>query len=80
MTSLHELAPDRAQPVALLLLPALSQRPGHGAQHAFLEREMIQHVVYSGWLVRKLKRPEMPRAEGTEGLAGYPATLGSERC
>jgi hypothetical protein len=36
--------------------------PGHGAQHAFLEREMIQHVVDSGWLVGKLKRPEMPKA------------------
>jgi hypothetical protein len=36
--------------------------PGHGAQHAFLEREMIQHVVCSGWLVGKLKRPEMPKA------------------
>jgi hypothetical protein len=36
--------------------------PGHGAQHAFLEREMIQHVGYSGWLVGKLKRPETPKA------------------
>ena len=24
---------------------------------------MIQHVVYSGWLVAKLKRPEMPKAQ-----------------
>ena len=62
MTSLPRLARDRAQPVALLLLPALSFAPGHGAQHAFLEREMIQHVVYSGCLVGKLKRPETPKA------------------
>jgi hypothetical protein len=40
-----------------------SNAPGHGAQHAFLEREMIRHVVESGWLVGKLKRPEMPKAQ-----------------
>jgi hypothetical protein len=37
------------------------------------EREMIQHVVDSGCLVGKLRRPENAQgAEGTEGLAGYP--------
>ena len=28
--------------------------------HAFLERSMIQHVVTSGWLEGKLRRPEKP--------------------
>lgn len=31
---------------------------GHGHQHAFIEREMIQHVVSKGWLTGALKRPE----------------------
>ena len=79
MTSLPRLARDRAQPVALLLLPALSFAPGHGAQHAFLEREMIQHVVYL-----RLPRGQAEAAgdaqgaEGTEGLAGYPLRAGPE--
>ena len=30
---------------------------GHGPQHAFLEKEMIQYAVNSGWLNGKLKRP-----------------------
>jgi len=30
----------------------------HSGQHAFLEREMIRHVVESGWLDGKLRRPE----------------------
>ena len=33
---------------------------GHGAQHAFIERELIQYVVDSGWLEGKLRRPEKP--------------------
>lgn len=30
----------------------------HSSQHAFLERTLIRHVVTSGWLDGKLKRPE----------------------
>jgi hypothetical protein len=36
--------------------------PGHGFQHAFIERELIQHVIDSGWLEGKLKREA--KAEG----------------
>jgi hypothetical protein len=32
---------------------------------------MIQHVVYSGWLVGKLKRPEMPKAPKDWPAIGY---------
>jgi hypothetical protein len=32
----------------------------HGASHAWVEREMSQHVVASGWLDGKLKRVEKP--------------------
>lgn len=35
----------------------------HGMQHAFLEKEMIRHVVESGWLDGKLKRPEKPQPD-----------------
>lgn len=46
-----------------LLSHSFSQRlnpsaGGHGYQHAFLEREMIAHVVGSGWLEGKLRRPD----------------------
>jgi hypothetical protein len=34
----------------------------HSATHASLEREMIRHVVASGWLAGKLKRIEKPAA------------------
>lgn len=32
----------------------------HSTQHAFLEKEMIAHVVRSGWLAGTLKRPDPP--------------------
>jgi hypothetical protein len=35
----------------------------HSGQHAFLERTLAEHVVKSGWLDGKLKRPEQPKAE-----------------
>lgn len=38
-------------------------RPGykpHDGRHAMLEREMIQHVVSSGWLEGKLRKAEKP--------------------
>jgi hypothetical protein len=36
---------------------------GHGPQHAEVERDMITHVVQSGWLDGKLKRPETPKPD-----------------
>lgn len=35
----------------------------HDHQHAFLEKTLIEHVVNSGWLDGKLKRPEKPKPE-----------------
>ena len=35
--------------------------PSHGFKHAWIERTMIEHVVRSGWLEGKLKRPEKPK-------------------
>lgn len=37
----------------------------HGGQgtHAFIERMMIEHVVNSGWLDGKLKRPDKPKPD-----------------
>lgn len=35
-------------------------KPPHHHSHAFLERELIQHVARSGWLDGALKRPEKP--------------------
>lgn len=31
---------------------------GHGSLHSTLERDLIEHVVRSGWLEGKLRRPE----------------------
>lgn len=33
----------------------------HPAQHAFIERTLAEHVVQSGWLDGKLKRPGSPK-------------------
>lgn len=35
----------------------------HGPGHSFIEREMIQHVVSSGWLAGTLRREERPKAD-----------------
>lgn len=35
----------------------------HDHRHAFLEREMIRHVVQSGWLTGTLRRPEKPKPQ-----------------
>jgi hypothetical protein len=37
--------------------------PGHGAQHAWIERELISYVVQSGWLDGKLRRPEKAKPD-----------------
>ena len=35
----------------------------HGPQHAFIERELIEHVVKSGWLAGALRKPEKPKPD-----------------
>lgn len=42
-------------------------REGHGPRHAFIERELIEHVVSSGWLDGKLRRPERIKAPVDRG-------------
>lgn len=44
------------------LHPGHKPHDGRGT-HAFIERTMIEHVVNSGWLEGKLKRPNKPKAE-----------------
>jgi hypothetical protein len=40
-----------------------NHRPHDGrGTHAFVERMMIEHVIKSGWLEGKLRRPEKPKA------------------
>lgn len=56
----HELVHAMSHYCASRLYP---RGKPHGAQHAFLEKEMIEHVVNSGWLEGKLKRPEKPQPE-----------------
>lgn len=51
----HELVHSMSHYCAYRLYPRAKP---HGPQHAFLEKEMIDHVVKSGWLDGKLKRPE----------------------
>jgi len=48
----HELVHDFSHYACNRLYPT---GKGHGPQHAFLEREMVDHVVKSGWLDGKLK-------------------------
>lgn len=56
----HELVHLMSHLCAQRLFP---KAKGHGPQHAFLEREMIEHVVKSGWLDGKLKRPDKPKPD-----------------
>lgn len=42
------------------LHPGHKPHDGRGT-HAFIERTMIEHIVNSGWLEGKLKRPESPK-------------------
>src|SRR5579863_3816040 len=53
----HELVHMLSHDFAHRLFP---NAKGHGSQHASVEREMIEHVVRSGWLDGKLKRKERP--------------------
>jgi hypothetical protein len=52
------------------------QRPHDGrGTHAFIERTMIQHVVNSGWLEGKLRRPEKPKPSIDIKQVRYQRTL-----
>jgi hypothetical protein len=51
----HEIVHSMSHYAADRLYPRSGS--GHSAQHAWMEREMIQHVVRSGWLEGKLRRP-----------------------
>jgi hypothetical protein len=53
----HEVVHMISHLVAYRLHPGVK---AHSAQHHFIEREMVKHVVASGWLDGKLKRPEKP--------------------
>ncbi len=35
----------------------------HDTRHHFIEKEMVEHVVRSGWLDAKLRRPEKPKVK-----------------
>lgn len=35
----------------------------HGPRHAWIEKQLIEHVVSHGWLDGKLKRPTKPKAD-----------------
>jgi len=39
------------------------KRRPHDFRHAFIEKTLIEHVVRSGWLEGKLRRPEKPKPE-----------------
>jgi hypothetical protein len=42
----------------------------HGPQHHFLEKEMVEYVIRSGWLEGKLKRPKRAKASPVTIRAG----------
>lgn len=54
----HELVHSMSHYATRRLFPKANT---HGPQHAFMEREMIKHVVNSGWLEGKLLRPKKPK-------------------
>lgn len=47
----------------------------HGPRHAFLEREMIAHVVLNGWHLGALKKDEKPKTDIDRKQLGYKRTL-----
>lgn len=55
----HEVVHMVSHYVAWRLHPGSKAHDRKG-RHAFIEREMVRHVVESGWLDGKLKRPERP--------------------
>jgi hypothetical protein len=70
----HELVHDLSHLFTHRLFP---NAKGHGPQHAFLEKEMIAHVVNSGWLDGKLRskvREKPPRDVHAERLARLDAS------
>jgi hypothetical protein len=50
----HEIVHDISHYASVRLFP---NAPGHGHQHAFIERELVKYVVENGFLDGKLKRP-----------------------
>lgn len=56
----HEVVHMISHHVAFRLHPGIA---AHSTQHAFIERTMIAHVVESGWLEGKLRRPEKPKPD-----------------
>lgn len=59
----HELVHLMSHLCAQRLFP---NARGHGHQHLFLEKEMIRHVVSSGWLDGKLRKAERPKLAAAE--------------
>jgi hypothetical protein len=53
----HEVVHSMSHLCAFRLHPGAA---GHGYQHAFVEKEMIAHVVRSGWLNGKLRSKAKP--------------------
>lgn len=54
----HDLVHD----ISHFIHSRCTNESAHRDGHAFVERKMIEHVVASGWLDGKLKRPEKPKA------------------
>lgn len=61
MAGWHELVHSLSHKVHRKLHPGKSDHDDLG-RHAFIEKTMIAHVIKSGWLDGKLKRPEKPKA------------------
>lgn len=68
----HEIVHSMSHLCCARLFP---KAKGHGPQHAFLEREMIEHVVKSGWLDGKLRRPEKPAPTKADKTAAKDAAI-----
>lgn len=58
----HELVHGLSHHLARKLHGHLSSYKPHSHHHAFIERQMIEHVVKSGWLEGKLRSPTKTKA------------------
>lgn len=61
----HELVHSMSHYASARLYPNAA---GHGTQHAFLEKEMINLVVSSGWLDGKLRRARKPKPAKADSI------------
>lgn len=62
----HELVHHLSHYCRNRLARQAGERRGHSAKHAYLERDLVQYVLDSGWLQGSLRKPEPPKPTRAE--------------